>query len=582
MQRTQLLGMQAFSSLVASGLILFGAVSPALGQPVAPVAPPSGPAPTKAGAGTLAGSLLTTAEESNWQATTTSPRVVELLDAIAAKSPSLARRVSMGTTFEGREMPVIVLSDPPVATATEARALADKEQRAIVLLFGNIHGGEVDAKEAYVMLARELALRDHAGRGADFDDLLKHLIICIAPNYNADGNDKVGAIEITRPGQNGPIDGAGTRHNAMDRDLNRDWGKLETPEGRNLVRFIDEWNPHVIVDGHTSNGSWIRYLMTYAGPKVPAGDAELIRWTRDQFFPEFDREMAANHSIDTFFYGDFAGHYTPPATAQDGTAPAARVHTKWETFPAQARYSTGYLGLRGRIGILSESYAYSTFYDRIVGSRALALEVLRLASKHRAKIRELVAAADLDGAGKGPTAGRPIAIRGVAATAPEKAMVKGYVEEQRGGRWVATGEARDYECEVWNRYEGTRTVKRPLAYAFTQAVPEAIENLKMHGIKVEILDAAKTVSAEVYTIDHVSNVSRIWQGHMLVSVEATPATRSIELPAGTVIVRTDQPLGTLAVYQLEPECEDGLTTWNFFDAFLAPGEEFPVVRVVGW
>jgi hypothetical protein len=113
-------------------------------------------------------------------------------------------------------------------------------------------------------------------------------------------------------------------------------------------------------------------------------------------------------------------------------------------------------------------------------------------------------------------------------------------------------------------------------------VPEAIENLKMHGIKVETLDAAKTVSAEVYTIDHVSNVSRIWQGHMLVSVEATPATRSIELPAGTVIVRTDQPLGTLAVYQLEPECEDGLTTWNFFDAFLAPGEEFPVVRVVGW
>jgi hypothetical protein len=113
-------------------------------------------------------------------------------------------------------------------------------------------------------------------------------------------------------------------------------------------------------------------------------------------------------------------------------------------------------------------------------------------------------------------------------------------------------------------------------------VPEAVENLKLHGINVEVLDALKSVSAEVYTIDHVSNVSRLWQGHMLVSVDATTAARTVELPAGTAIVHTDQPLGTLAMYLLEPECEDGLTTWNFFDAFLAPGEEFPVVRVVGW
>jgi hypothetical protein len=574
--------MQSFSRgfywLAAIGFASLGCA-----QPVALVAPPRGPVPPQEQQGSLGGSLLTTAEETDWKATTTSPRVVELLDAIAQKSPSVARRVSMGATFEGREMPVIILSDPPVATPEEARELAAAEGRAIVLLFGNIHGGEVDAKEAYVMLARELALRDHAGRGKDFDELLKQLIICIAPNYNADGNDKMGAIEITRPGQNGPERGAGTRHNAMDLDLNRDWGKLKSPEARNIVRFVREWDPHVIVDGHTSNGSWIRYLMTYAGPKVPAGDAELIRWTRDEFFPEFDRQMASGHKIDTFFYGDFAGHYTPPAgQSQAGQAPPARVHTKWETFPAQARYSTGYLGLRGRIGILSESYAYSTFYDRIVGSRALALEVLRLSAKHRAKIRELVSAADLDGAGKGPTAGRPIAIRGQAAAAPEKVEIKGYVEEQRGGRWVATGEPRDYLCEVWNRYDGTLTVTRPLAYAFTQAVPEAVENLKLHGINVEVLDALKSVSAEVYTIDHVSNVSRLWQGHMLVSVDATTAARTVELPAGTAIVHTDQPLGTLAMYLLEPECEDGLTTWNFFDAFLAPGEEFPVVRVVGW
>ena len=35
--------------------------------------------------------------------------------------------------------------------------------------------------------------------------------------------------------------------------------------------------------------------------------------------------------------------------------------------------------------------------------------------------------------------------------------------------------------------------------------------------------------------------------------------------AGTLVVRTAQPLGNLAVYLLEPRSEDGLATWNFFD-----------------
>jgi len=540
-----------------------------MGQPVAPVGPPLLPNNLPEFE-----TVHTVAESSKWTSTSTSEQVVGLLNEVSRLSPGTSTRLSMGRTLEDREMPVIVLSDPAVGSAAEARALADREGRVIVLLFGNIHAGEVDAKEAYMMLAREFALRNHPQRPKDYDDLLKQLIVCIAPNYNADGNDKMNAIDINRPGQNGPSGGAGMRHNAMDRDLNRDWGKLDTPEARNIVRFINEWNPHVIVDGHTTNGSWHRYLLTYAGPKVPAGDPELIRWTRDEFFAQFDAAMAVNHQIDTFFYGDFDGEYAQQPKDQ------SRSHEKWETFPAQARYSTGYLGLRGHIGILSESYAYSTYRDRIIGSRAFALEVLRLSAQHRAHIRKLVADAALDGAGKGVHAGRSIAIRGQHAMAPGKTIVKGYVEALRNGRWLSTGEPHDYEVEVWNRYDAQQMVERPAAYAFLEPAPNVIENLRMHGIAVTALDKGMTVDGEVYTIDHVSNVSRMWQGHLLVSVEATPTPQRLDLPEGTMIVRTDQPLGTLAVYLLEPECEDGLTTWNFFDAWLAPSERFPVARVL--
>ena len=52
------------------------------------------------------------------------------------------------------------------------------------------------------------------------------------------------------------------------------------------------------------------------------------------------------------------------------------------------------------------------------------------------------------------------------------------------------------------------------------------------------------------------------------------------IPAGTFVVKTAQPLGDLAVYLLEPQSEDGLATWNFFDNGLEPGSEFPVLRVL--
>ncbi len=55
---------------------------------------------------------------------------------------------------------------------------------------------------------------------------------------------------------------------------------------------------------------------------------------------------------------------------------------------------------------------------------------------------------------------------------------------------------------------------------------------------------------------------------------------SRSLPAGTFIVRTDQPLGKMAAYLLEPESEDGLLAWNFLDPDVKPGMVYPIARVM--
>jgi hypothetical protein len=51
------------------------------------------------------------------------------------------------------------------------------------------------------------------------------------------------------------------------------------------------------------------------------------------------------------------------------------------------------------------------------------------------------------------------------------------------------------------------------------------------------------------------------------------------LPPKSFIVSTAQPRGTLIVYLLEPESEDGFVTWNLFDSELKKGGRYPVTRI---
>ena len=54
------------------------------------------------------------------------------------------------------------------------------------------------------------------------------------------------------------------------------------------------------------------------------------------------------------------------------------------------------------------------------------------------------------------------------------------------------------------------------------------------------------------------------------SVTGEYALEKREFPRGTLIIRTAQPLGNVAAYLLEPESDDGLVVWNFFDRYLVP------------
>ena len=504
--------------------------------------------------------LLTVAERSEYESTSTYVDVIELIDRLEAKSPHM-RRAVMGRTVEDREIPLLIFADPPVATAAAAREAA-AHGKPIVFVMANIHAGEVEGKEASLMLARELATTpDHP--------LLDDLVIVLAPIYNADGNEKFGPVDEHRPGQDGPRR-VGIRPNAQGYDLNRDYVKLEAPETRALVQFLSEWDPHLTIDLHTTNGSAHRYMLTFDSPLNPSGHAAPIAYVREELLPAVQKRLLDRTGYDTCFYGNFN-----------------RDQTAWETYSALPRFGGPYQGLRGQMSVLSEAYSYATFKDRVMVTLEFVREILVHAAANRAKIIDIHdrARRETVAAGQHPQPDDVVGLRHRAAAHNQLITIKGF-EKLTGGEGGAAvdphidhGPPKDYACLHFGRFEPTLSVRRPTAYIIPPGCGNAIDNLRAHGVEVEPFEGEADV--EIYTVDRIEQVGRPFQGHTLIRLDVTARHARTTFPAGSARVRTAQPLGNLVVYLLEPQSEDGLAAWNFLDSLIAVGKDYPIVRYCG-
>lgn len=482
---------------------------------------------------------VTVAEKSNYQATSTHAEVVAFCRDLAKRS-KLVTLDELGTTQEGKKLPLLIIADPPIATPEEAV----KAGKMVVFAFGNIHAGEVDGKEALLAMCRDIALTDK-------HPLLKDLILLVVPIFNADGNDKIDPKN--RPWQSGPEKGVGVRANAQGFDLNRDFIKLESPEVRALVRLLNRWDPAIVIDTHTTNGSYHRYKLTYDGPRHPLADVRVIDYVRDTLLPDAGKRLKAKTNFDSFFYGNFD-----------------MEHKKWETYPAQPRFGIQYVALRNRIALLSESYVYATYKERIDASRAFVEGCLEHTAAHREMIAKLLVEADKPR--------ETIPVRTATVSLGRTAKVLGVVEEEKDGKVVPTKQARDYEVDLILKCQPDVKVNRPWGYLVPAEHRKTIEVLRWHGVTCEEIKSETKFRVDVYRLTKVTTAEREFQKHKLATLEVVARTEMRTIPAGTFRIRTEQRLGNMASFLLEPQSEDGLATWNFFDDGLAVGKDYPILR----
>jgi hypothetical protein len=238
--------------------------------------------------------LKTTAESSGYKSTSTYDDVVRFMKAVDEASP-LVYYTTYGKTYDGRDMPLTVVG-AGLKDASPASVRATNRLR--VHIQGNIHAGEVEGKEAAQVLLREFAMGQHA-------DWLRSMVFLITPIFNADGNEKFALTNRQR--QNGPINGMGTRQQSQNLNINRDFMKLDTPEGRAFVKMWNDYDPQVGFDLHTSDGSYHGYYLTYSPPLNPNTAPSIMDLMKNEWFPFVTKNIKAKHGWDTFYYGNAPG-----------------------------------------------------------------------------------------------------------------------------------------------------------------------------------------------------------------------------------------------------------------------------------
>ena len=124
-------------------------------------------------------SLLIKPERTNYTETSTYKDVMDFTKAVI-KDSKYVSQISMGTSLEGKDIPVFVLANPKIETAAQAKASG----KPIIYIQGNIHSGEVEGKEVVQILMRDILMGDKSY-------LLDNQIILFVPIYNTDSTDKM-------------------------------------------------------------------------------------------------------------------------------------------------------------------------------------------------------------------------------------------------------------------------------------------------------------------------------------------------------------------------------------------------------
>jgi len=477
---------------------------------------------------------ITVAEKTNFHATPTYEQTVAYLRQMALAAPEL-RLVSLGRSTEGRDIWMVVASRDRLFTPETLH----RSMRPTLLVQAGIHAGEIDGKDAGLMLLRELTV------GGRWRALLDRANLLFIPIVNVDGHERTS--EFNRINQRGP-DVTGWRTNARNLDLNRDFTKLDTPEVRAVVRALDEWRPDLYMDIHVSDGADYQYDITF-GWNEAGYSPHAVRWLRSTLAPQLNSALRQ--------MGHIPGPLIPDDLSQGLTVP---------NFPP--RFASGYGDLRHIPSILVETHSLKPYEQRVLGTLVLMQAALQTLGEEGPPIKRAVMSDSEGRVDPVPLAFKASA--GVSAMEPEMMdllLVESHtVPSQISGtnRVEYDGKPVTVRLPVYHQTAVAASVPRAKAYWIPPQWSDIADRLKMHGIAVERISDPREVDVDVYRLDDPKFDRQPFEGHVRVTATPVLEHQKRRFPAESFRVSTDQPLGDLVTILLEPSSADSLLQWGFF------------------
>ncbi len=502
---------------------------------------------------------ITPAEKSGFVMTPGYNETIEWFRKLTAVSPLLSM-LSIGKSIEGRTIFMIIASTEKSITAAGLK----KSAKPILLAQAGIHSGEIDGKDAGMMLLRDIAF----GNKRSLLDKVNFLFI---PILSVDAHER--SSPYNRPNQRGPQN-MGWRTNAQNLNLNRDFSKLDTREVRAVVQVMNEYDPSFYMDIHVTDGADYQYDITFGGLGLQGNSPGISQWLETIYKPAADKDLAAN--------GHIPGQLIFALNDMDFSKGNVLI-------AGGPRFSDSYGNLRHMPSLLVENHSLKPFKQRVLGTYILLESTLKILANQGLALKEIIKtdralrsekvsiawkvpqmknAVNFEKASELQTVINPsLAPDSLNFLGIESKIVKSPVTNTDYIEWL--GKPVTTTIVNYKGTEPTDFIRRPKGYWIPVSCDEVIARLKWHGIKMSTISLPREVTVEMYRIENAKfenedHKAVPFEGHMQVNGTTKSEMRKQLFPKGSVFISTDQPLGDLAMTLLEPISKDSFFSWGFF------------------
>jgi hypothetical protein len=503
---------------------------------------------------------ITPAEASQFRTTPSDAQTQAYLQRLQQAAPDKIKLETFGITPQGRPMTVVIASGDGTFTPDAARAA----HKPIVLVQAGIHPGEIEGKDAGLMLLRDIAVT------GKYPHLLDHVVLVYIPVYSVDGHEH--SSPYNRINQNGP-ESMGFRGQAQYLNLNRDYIKAEAPETLAWLKLWQAWLPDFLIDVHTTDGADYQYDLTWYTEDPHKLDPAVATWQRklmvEQAIPAYEK------------LGHLASIYLE---FKDGRDPRKGI----ENFGSGPRFSTGYAALQNRPALLIETHMLKSYAVRVHAVYDLLRVVLDDINRDPATLLATTRQADADTIARAGDAHAQVPLTFKLDPTSTPYELKGYAFTQThsdisNDTWIQYDPSKPvtYRINSWNGLLLDISVTPPAAYIVPGEWKTIIDKLDAHGIAYRrIGHPMKEVDVTAYQLGQPKWASEPFEGHLMLqsfTLQAQP--EEVMLPADSVIVPMNQRAANVVMELLEPQAPDSLLHWGYLNAIFE-AKEFGEPRVL--